>query len=448
MGALVCDICGGKLTMGTSSVAVCDSCGMEHTKERMKEKVQEVKGVVRIDNSHRIDNYLDMAQNAYDSSNQAEAESYCNKVIEIDSKNYHAWLLKGKSAGWQSTLKNPRFSEAVSGFSKAIANAPENERDDLIEETKDEIKNLAKALISLRSDRFEKWPDKEESNGFISDIISILDAVKQYLVQTGNNIQLPEIMAPIASQINQAVVTAWSRKILPDYQGDENRPNEYEWRKFIKRTYYCTDLLKEAIGLCDEEYEVKIQCYENLIYLNKEAMNSCSWDYDMTDWGKKWYKEYTLTSNAIQMRYDLISGYVDEIEKLKLLKEAKEKEEAELRFAEYWLEHAPEREKLEKESNNITQQIDTLTSEISNIPGTVEKDNLKARIVKLKEEKKALNLFKIKEKNALQMQIDATNTELLQLSNQINLVTKEINKKIEPLKKRQIEIKRELTKPR
>ena len=41
MAALVCDICGGKLVMGSGGIAVCDSCGMEHSPDRMKEKVQE-----------------------------------------------------------------------------------------------------------------------------------------------------------------------------------------------------------------------------------------------------------------------------------------------------------------------------------------------------------------------------------------------------------------------
>ena len=42
MAALVCDICGGKLVMGSGGIAVCDSCGMEHSPDRMKEKVQEI----------------------------------------------------------------------------------------------------------------------------------------------------------------------------------------------------------------------------------------------------------------------------------------------------------------------------------------------------------------------------------------------------------------------
>lgn len=113
MAALVCDLCGGKLVMGTGGVALCDSCGMEHSADRIKEKVQEIKGTVRVDNSHMIENYLEMAQSAKDAGNNAEAESYCNKIIEIDPANYKAWMLKGEAAAWQSSLQNSRVDEGV-----------------------------------------------------------------------------------------------------------------------------------------------------------------------------------------------------------------------------------------------------------------------------------------------------------------------------------------------
>ena len=164
MAALVCDLCGGKLIMGAGGVAVCDSCGMEHSADRMKEKVQEIKGTVVVDNTHLIDNYLEMANNAYDADNNAEAESYCNKIIEIDPTNYEAWFLKGKAAGWQSTLQNSRLAESISAFAKAINNVPEEEKDDLVEEAKEQVINLSLAMVNLRAKRFVKWPDEEEKN--------------------------------------------------------------------------------------------------------------------------------------------------------------------------------------------------------------------------------------------------------------------------------------------
>ena len=45
MAVLACDICGGKLVMRTGGIAVCDSCGMEHSKDRMQEKVFYIKSL-------------------------------------------------------------------------------------------------------------------------------------------------------------------------------------------------------------------------------------------------------------------------------------------------------------------------------------------------------------------------------------------------------------------
>lgn len=65
MAALTCDICGGRLKMGKGKIAICESCGMEHSVERVREKIQEVKGTVHVDNAHLIENFLSMAQDAY-----------------------------------------------------------------------------------------------------------------------------------------------------------------------------------------------------------------------------------------------------------------------------------------------------------------------------------------------------------------------------------------------
>ncbi|GHV40329.1 hypothetical protein AGMMS49546_14020 [Spirochaetia bacterium] len=59
MAALTCDICGGSLSMDPSGeFAVCDSCGMKHTKERMHSKVQEITGTVKISNLPTIESLM------------------------------------------------------------------------------------------------------------------------------------------------------------------------------------------------------------------------------------------------------------------------------------------------------------------------------------------------------------------------------------------------------
>lgn len=452
MAALVCDLCGGKLVMGAGGIAVCDSCGMEHSIDRMKEKVQEIKGTIRVDNSHMIKNYLEMAQSAKDAGNNAEAETYCNKIIEIEPTNYKAWMLKGEAAAWQSSLQNSRVGEGVAAFIKAINNAPEDVKDELVEEATGQIKNLSVAMISLRTERFAKWPDEEEANGFISDITSILNTVAAFLSQTGALIPLSEIMAPIATLINQSVVQAWQNVIWPDYNGDPNdsdeRAGKYEWQNFIQRVGYCTSLVENAISLCDEDDEDDIQRYENLIFINKAAIESCAWDYDINDWGKSWYKEWMLSDEAINVRRELIRDYEAKIKTIKNAKEQKEKEAAQNRFYAYWVEHADEKANLEIEKATIEEQISALQVEINNIPGSAEKENIQGRINTLTAEKSSLGLFKGKEKKAVQEKIDATNLELKKVIDRMDVAKEEIEKKIDLLQRRINEINSELTKAR
>ena len=399
-----------------------------------------------------IKNYLEMAQSAKDAGNNAEAETYCNKIIEIEPTNYKAWMLKGEAAAWQSSLQNSRVGEGVAAFIKAINNAPEDVKDELVEEATGQIKNLSVAMISLRTERFAKWPDEEEANGFISDITSILNTVAAFLSQTGALIPLSEIMAPIATLINQSVVQAWQNVIWPDYNGDPNdsdeRAGKYEWQNFIQRVGYCTSLVENAISLCDEDDEDDIQRYENLIFINKAAIESCAWDYDINDWGKSWYKEWMLSDEAINVRRELIRDYEAKIKTIKNAKEQKEKEAAQNRFDAYWVEHADEKANLEIEKATIEEQISALQVEINNIPGSAEKENIQGRINTLTAEKSSLGLFKGKEKKAVQEKIDATNLELKKVIDRMDVAKEEIEKKIDLLQRRINEINSELTKAR
>lgn len=54
MDKLCCDICGGILTMQPGGkTVICDSCGMQYGVERLREKVQEIKGTVSVEGTVR-----------------------------------------------------------------------------------------------------------------------------------------------------------------------------------------------------------------------------------------------------------------------------------------------------------------------------------------------------------------------------------------------------------
>lgn len=406
MASLTCDICGGKLIVGTGGIATCDSCGMEHTKDRVQEKAIEIKGTIRIDNSHMIGNYLIIAENAYEVKNNSEAEIYCNKIIEIDPSHHKAWFLKGKVAGRSSKLINIRLEESANCFAKAIELAPEDIKVDLIKEAADEMGHFLLNLISSRVEIFIKCPAEETTTNLLKDIDIALDTITSFSSKIG--IAITGFLEPIASFINFAVMTAWEKVIIIEYEGNDNRPNEGDFVQYINRINCCTILLEKAIALSDEDDVEDIERYKNLIFLNNKAIKGCSWcqEYCGEFLGYKWNKEYTLSNSAVEKRKNSISEYNKKIDEIKNKKTNLKKDELELRYKEYWDAHYDEKIKLENEKKHISEQIALLEKEKLELPILKEKENLKEQIAKLNNDKKNLGFFALEEKKEMQVKID------------------------------------------
>lgn len=399
MAALVCDLCGGKLIMGAGGTATCDSCGMEHSLERMKEKVQEIKGVVQVDNTHMIDNYIQMAQNAYNSNNKQEAESYCNKIIEIMPSHGQAWLIKGKAAGWQSTLSNIRFPEAINCFAKAVEYFGGEDKTVLIEECTQEVKELAEALLRLRSERFEKWPDEEEKNGFIHDLTAVLQAMHQFFDTIGYWINKDEIMSSLAIIIGNSVMAAWNNVVRPTFEKDHNGyPGDYEFNRLIERALRCIDLLEQAINLSDSDSDADIRCYENMIAIHKYLIDANSYSYETVQVGNsnwdgrplyenQYVKSKSLTGEAKLKHKKLIRVYENKIADIKKENDAKARNA-------FWIKFPEERsliddtiDRLKKKRTSLSKantgynQVELIDQTLKNLTDMLEKNRTSEQVL-------------------------------------------------------------------
>lgn len=121
MAALTCDICGGQLSMDPSGdFAVCENCGMKHTKDRIKTKAQEITGTIKIDDSdaikEQISNWEKMAGDAFNNKNYSEAYTYYCKILERDTGYWLATYRKGLCIGWQGNLKDMHINEVLGGI--------------------------------------------------------------------------------------------------------------------------------------------------------------------------------------------------------------------------------------------------------------------------------------------------------------------------------------------
>lgn len=160
MKKIVCELCDSTEFVKEGGMFICQGCGTKYTAEEAKNLMKEVEGAVAVSggastvtvsavnpNQQQIENILILASTAYEASNLQEAETYCNKAIELDVASYKAWFLKGKAIGWSSTMGKLRIEEAAHSFCKAIDFAPEDERNSIKAQAVEEIQKLGLALV-------------------------------------------------------------------------------------------------------------------------------------------------------------------------------------------------------------------------------------------------------------------------------------------------------------
>ena len=82
MAVLICDICGGKLVMGSGGVSVCDSCGMEH---RIEGVCASPAAATQIALSDDVERLLQKCR-----TDRKNARKYANLVLDIDPDNIEA----------------------------------------------------------------------------------------------------------------------------------------------------------------------------------------------------------------------------------------------------------------------------------------------------------------------------------------------------------------------
>ncbi len=317
MKQLVCEMCGGTDLIKQDGVFVCQTCGtkysIEEAKKMMIEGNVDVSGsTVKVDNSGSIENYYKMAESAYESSNQKEAESYCNKIIEIDPNNYKAWFLKGKAAGWQSTLGNIRIEESVNCFTKAVDNAPDEEKDEIKKGASQEIENLSSALMSLCCNNFAKFASEDNASSILNNLK--LTQLYSLVLLAKCGVSADGFKKDIAYKINNAAMDAWNNNIYSDYRGSEGHPSKYEWQRFIKQGDYVLVLLQTAIDLCDDDgsSDVIIGIYKNMIGVQNWLINSCSYKY----YNGGWTTDDTLDDTAKTNRTDKIMAWHQKIKEI------------------------------------------------------------------------------------------------------------------------------------
>lgn len=430
MAALVCDICGGKLVMGAGGIAVCDSCGMEYSPNRMKEKIQEVKGTVRVDNSHMIDNWMKMGNAAAQAGNNKEAYDYFIKVIEIDPENWRAIYEKGKAGAWQSTLGNLRTAEIYQGITMAMEIISQSDMDaEEVAGLKNEFAvalfNINNAITDLMEQNLNNFDDK-----YLDSHWDQMWEMRQRYITN-------------AEQLEEAL------SLINDLDDDLSKQNVIEFKKRMcsdlqnacESIQYWTSYSQDRLGYFGFTVSEK-QKYIDKFWSLVDDIRVVEPDYATTIYTQPDPFDPGFESN----RSERILAYWEKRDDDRRAKT--ENENRKRRFDEYWSEHVEQKKLLEIENSELGTQIAAFNDDINRIPGNEEIKNIEKRIEALSSEKASLGLFKGKEKQAIQNKIDTANSEIKQIRDKMATRQVEIEEMIKPLTDRQAAIKDELTKAR
>ena len=460
MKQLTCEMCGSSDMIKQDGVFVCQTCGtkysVEEAKKMMVEGTVEVTGTVKVDNSDAIDNYYRMASSALEAGNNSEAEEYANKIIELAPKHADAWIIKGTAAGWQSTALRPRVSDAVTAFLNGIKYAEKHNINRIRANVADTFSKLIVAMVSLRCNSFSSIHNNEYKEKIKSEIDTDNNLLNKLVAEGSISFNLAYIYNMFSRLINDCAVDAFNdakSKFGPEHI-NMSKP---AWDRFIDSCDCCFDILSFAQNYVRSK-SLSLQICMNLVTIGETARDSCSWKFNVNSFTYDHYvKEYSFLDSAKQARTAKINECKDKHKKfcdinqqvtLDTLRGNRAQEEEELARIKYWEDHTDEKERLNKEKESLSSQIQRLFTEMGNLAIISDIKNQKSKITELNIRLSTLGLFKGKEKNEIRVQILSEKDKLNKLEAQREQNENEINNKIADCQKRISEIESELSKSR
>lgn len=464
MAALACDLCGGKLVMGAGGVATCEGCGMEYTPERMREKIKENNGAVRtevpaaapVDNSPIVANYLSMAKTALDANNNAEAESYANKVIEAQPRHPEAWLIKGKAAGWQTTGRKNRYPESILAWINAYEFASEEEKPAISKEIKTEAENIGHAIVKMECNSFERL-QTEENTKDVTNAVSMVEKQLDILKdKTGIEVYTDDFKTILARAVNTAAVNG-SNDADNDFGTERSGQTKYKWERYTGSQDRCLTLLDKAYDLSSDD-NLCHTISKNYIEIAVAVRDSCSYKYQS---GGYYGQDYSFTAKAKEIRTDTIKEWEQKRDKhdpakrkanskkaLDLYNSSLADKEKKAAIEKYWAEHADEKASLEQERKELGDQSSQLNRALKNNADQNAAKKLEKEISDTRTHMNSLGLFKGKEKKALAAKIEELTTQKNHHESLWNAEQKRIEGELKRISDRQNAINAEFTKDR
>lgn len=384
MKQLTCEMCGSTDLLKQDGVFVCQSCAckysVEEAKKMMIEGIVAVQGTVKIDDTDKIQNYLNLSNNSYESGNGQLAFDYANKALEIDSKNSRVWIAKMKSIELIATMGDARLNEFIEAGKNAINYTDEDKSDIKYEVYTYQIKRALELLNIITVNLYDTAEIKKTLETFMS--ISMFSGFQN------------------TRDIDQAKVLMYS------------------------------NIVSEAVNMVHFVPDNALLEFPELAQL----VDTCAKQYQhVTDALVLRYKIYgtTLADSAIKARNEIRKSLEDKANLALTAYEEMSSIEKAKRYDDYWEKHYDEKIKLESDKATAVETKKILIKKKENVPGINDAKDLEKRFADLTKEQEKLGLFKGKERQIKQKEMNSVKAKINAIDPKIAAAVLEIQKQID-----------------
>ena len=477
MKKLTCEMCGSTDLIKDGGVFVCQTCGCKYSIEEAKRMM--VEGTVFVANTAQFDNLVKLARDALNSNNAAEAEKQANLALAIKSDDYEVLMIKARAIDGQTTGSGSRFDEAYNCYLNAWESLPEEEKVNYVADFCREVNNALKSEVRFWVNQVERQrPTKANAKRAIDTYFDL--SFRQIELRAKfNGYEIPEdaefsdLSNCFVMAVSNMANNAWESTVGYNYYRDslynlgahwkrngaedvttQFRPGDNIFDTFCTEIDNLVYIMSVATGIVcnDPPYDTYAALYSNMAFLTEQKANAVSFNgytYSSSYSAYSYYQvNYSWKAAAKEEWFGKAREWRAKAKEMERL--AAEKKEAERlkRIDAYWEIHADEKAAFDAEKNELSDKITALNDEIARIPEKAELEKLTDDINSLDAEKKALGLFKLKEKKQLQEKIDEIKSQKTAVFAKVDAQERVIQKKIDELRKRINEINKELKKDR
>lgn len=457
MKQLTCELCESTDFVKQDGFFICQGCGTKYSLAEAKQLMMgdsapasDAPAAPKPGNSAVVENYLTMAESALDANNNAEAETYSNKVLELDPTNAKAWEIKGKAAGWQSKTNNSRLGEAMNAFMMAVEYASDEDKADMRVRVGNGFRALGNAMLNLHCENFGEIPDEDHAQKITKCLDDVIGMMNDLVAKSCVGFNRGTFYNDLARTMNNCACDGF-KEAQDDFGPEHRNMAKWQWERYTGRCDACLLVLEKALPLAREASLAKQIC-DNYKTIGESARDSCSWKFNVNSWNSDNYdRDYSFTDGAKKIRTDAINNFTKKksaynveqhAEVMKLMSGAREASEIAAAREKYWEEHAAEKEQLLARKEEIAAELDGLQKELAKldsqrqwlngqlnaaVPAMEEKADLQRRVGQMERDLRAMGLFKFAEKKALRAQIDDLLATMPQIDDRIRQETEAQN---------------------